>query len=414
MQYGCIGEKLSHSFSKEIHNALTDYNYELRELAPYEVDAFLRAKDFKAINVTIPYKQTVIPYLDYISPKAHSIGAVNTIVHRDGKLYGYNTDFYGMSLLLEKNDICLTGKKVLILGSGGTSKTALAVAEDCSASCVLRLSRSKREGCITYEEALRDHTDAKVIINTTPCGMYPHAGEYPIDIAAFEELTAVADVIYNPLCSALVLAARERGLKAVGGLYMLVMQAVKAVEFFLGECPDPTNAEAVYRQLLRDKQNIVLIGMPACGKSSVSAALARLLNRQAVDTDELIIQKTGKSIPEIFAERGEAGFRDIESEVIAELSGRQGLIIATGGGAVLRQENVGALRQNGVLIFLDRPLSELLPTQDRPLSADKEAMERRFYERYEKYTAAADICIPVTTAKGVEGTAEALIKEWNK
>lgn len=414
MQYGCIGEKLSHSFSKEIHNGLTDYIYELKELTPDEVGAFLEQKDFKAINVTIPYKQTVMPYLDHISDKARSIGAVNTIVNRDGVLYGYNTDFYGLSLLLEKNNISLAGKKVLILGSGGTSRTALAVAKESGAAHVLRLSRTAREGCITYTDALSNHTDAEIIINTTPCGMFPFAGVSPIDIDAFPRLEAVADAIYNPLCSELVLSAKARGLKAAGGLYMLVMQAVKAVEFFLGESPDTEKAEAVYQRLLQEKQNIVLIGMPACGKSSVSAALQRLLGRETVDTDTLITEKAGKSIPEIFEESGERGFRDIESAVIKELSSKQGLVIATGGGAILREENLRALRANGVLVFLDRPLSELLPTEDRPLSSDRAAMERRYHERFDKYVAAADLHIPATTALGVEGTARLVIKEWTK
>jgi len=414
MQYGCIGEKLSHSFSREIHKGLTDYIYELKELTPDEVGAFLQKKDFKAINVTIPYKQTVMPYLDHISDKARSIGAVNTIVNRDGVLYGYNTDFYGLSLLLEKNGISLAGKKVLILGSGGTSRTALAVAKESGAAHVLRLSRTAREGCITYEEALLRHTDAEVIINTTPCGMFPFAGVSPIDIDAFPHLEAVADAIYNPLCSELVLSAKARGLKAAGGLYMLVMQAVKAVEFFLGECPDGKKAEAVYQRLLQEKQNIVLIGMPSCGKSSVSAALQRLLGREAVDTDALITEKAGKSIPEIFAECGERGFRDMESAVIRDLSVKQGLIIATGGGAILREENLRALKANGVLFFLDRPLEELCATSDRPLSSEREALERRYRERYDQYLAAADVRIPATTALGVEGTAKAIIKEWNK
>ncbi len=412
MQYGCIGEKLSHSFSKEIHKGLADYSYELKELSPDEVAAFLRTKDFKAINVTIPYKQTVMPYLDHISQRAGEIGAVNTIVNRDGVLYGYNTDFYGLDALLKKNGIVLQGKKVLILGSGGTSKTALAVARAGGAADVSRVSRSKREGCITYDEALSAHGDAQIIINTTPCGMYPNVGECPIDIDAFPRLSAVVDAIYNPLCSALVLAAREKGITAAGGLYMLVMQAAKAVEFFLGAYPD--GAEALYQRLLREKQNIVLIGMPACGKSSVGAHLQAMLDRELVDTDAMIVQEAKKTIPEIFSECGEQGFRDMESDVIGRLSVRQGLIIATGGGAILREENVRALRQNGVLFFLDRPLSELMPTADRPLSSDYEALQKRYEERYDKYLAAADIRIAATAAKGAESTAKQVIKEWTK
>ena len=414
MQYGCIGEKLSHSFSKEIHKGLADYLYELKELAPDELDAFMRAKDFQAINVTIPYKQAVIPYLDDISDKAKEIGAVNTIVNRNGKLYGYNTDFYGLSALLDRNNIALEGKKVLILGSGGTSKTAFSVAKEAGAAQIYRVSRSAREDCITYADALSLHNDAQVIINTTPCGMFPATQQSPIDIAAFEQLEAVADVIYNPLCSELVLAAKQRGLKAIGGLYMLVMQAVKAVELFLGEKVQAERTEQVYRRLLTDKQNIVLIGMPGCGKSSIGKALQILLKRDFIDTDELIAEKAGTSIPEIFAKQGEAGFREIESQVIAEVALQQGLIIATGGGAILQRRNEQALRQNGVLVFLDRPLSELVPTEDRPLSSDYEALKLRYEERYKKYLAAADISISVTAAEGVENTARQVIKEWKK
>lgn len=412
MQYGCIGEKLSHSFSKEIHGALQTYQYELKELAANEVVPFLKERDFCAVNVTLPYKQTVIPYLDFVSDRARRIGAANTIVNREGKLYGYNTDFYGMELLLKKNGIVLTGKKVLILGSGGTSKTALAVATEGGAGEVYRVSRSKREGCITYDEAVLEHTDAQVIINTTPCGMYPNIKVAPIDLAPFTKLEAVADAVYNPICSMLVLQAKERGLVGVGGLYMLVMQAVKAIEFFVGKCPDKESAEKVYLSQLQSKQNIVLIGMASCGKSSVGRELAKTLGRKFVDTDDLIVASAGKSIPEIFAEKSESGFRELESQAISELSSKQGLVIATGGGAILREENVRALRQNGVLFFLDRPLDELVATNDRPLSSNKEDLEKRFYERYDKYMAAADKRIAVTQTDGIANTAQTLIKEW--
>lgn len=414
MEYGLIGEHLPHSFSKEIHGRCADYDYQLTELTPEQVSEFMTAKEFKAINVTIPYKQTVIPFLSYLDESATSIGAVNTVVNRDGELYGYNTDFYGMEALIRRMGISLTGKKVLILGTGGTSRTAQGVAKSAKAGQVVVVGRSPDPSRVTYGEMYEAHTDGQIIINTTPCGMFPFAGVSPIDIDAFPRLEAVADAIYNPLCSELVLSAKARGLKAAGGLYMLVMQAVKAVEFFLGESPDTEKAEAVYQRLLQEKQNIVLIGMPSCGKSSVSAALQRLLGRETVDTDTLITEKAGKSIPEIFEESGERGFRDIESAVIKELSSKQGLVIATGGGVILREENLRALRANGVLVFLDRPLSELLPTEDRPLSSDRTAMERRYHERFDKYVAAADLHIPATTALGVEGTARLVIKEWTK
>ncbi len=414
MQYGCIGEKLSHSFSKEIHTALKSYDYCLKELSPEQVAPFLKAREFSAINVTIPYKQTVMEHLDFISETAKNIGAVNTVVNREGKLYGYNTDFYGLECLLCQNGIVLSGKKVLILGSGGTSKTAKAVAMAMGAAEIYRVSRTWKEDCITYEQVYAEHTDAEVIINATPCGMYPKIEQSPMDISDFLKLEAVADAIYNPLCSRLVLAAKERGLIGVGGLQMLVMQAVKAIEFFTGTLPDEKRALEVYHRLKRQKQNIVLIGMASCGKSTLGAALSKMLGRELIDTDRLIEQKAGKTIPEIFAKASEEGFRKLESEVIASLAASQGKIIATGGGAILRNENLRALRQNGVLFFLDRPLAELVATEDRPLSSDPKALEKRFYERYDKYMAAADHRIAVTAADGAEKTAENLIKEWEK
>ena len=260
MEYGLIGEKLGHSFSKEVHNRLFDYNYELKEISKDEIDLFLGEKDFKAINVTIPYKQTVIPYLDYISDIAKEIGAVNTVVNKDGKLYGYNTDFLGLKALIEKNNIAIKGKKVLILGSGGTSKTALAVTKHLNASCVLRVSRNKIEELITYDEAIKYHTDAQVIINTTPCGMYPNIDDLALDISKFNKLEGVVDAIYNPLCSKLVCVALNRGITAVGGLYMLVSQAAFAAEKFTDKKVDISKVDEIYNSLLKNKQNIILMG----------------------------------------------------------------------------------------------------------------------------------------------------------
>ena len=412
MQYGCIGEKLSHSFSKIIHAELAEYTYELKELAPTQVDAFMRAREFKAINVTIPYKQTVIPYLQYIDPVAQSIGAVNTVVNKNGVLYGYNTDFYGLKSLLMSNHIDLWDKKVLILGSGGTSKTAAAVAKDMGAREYYRLSRRETEGCITYERAKAEHSDADVILNTTPVGMYPNIKGAAVDLADFPKVQAVADAVYNPLRSEIVLKAKEKGITAVGGLYMLVAQAAKAVEYFLDTAVEETKILDVFSKLKREKENIVLIGMPSCGKSTVGKLLSEKLGRKFVDTDTLITEKAGQSIPEIFALKGEKAFRDIESEVIGQTSCLQGLVIATGGGVILREENVRELRRNGRLYFIDRPLAELITTDDRPLSSDRAALEQRYRERYEKYIGAADHTL--WTPDGAEAVAETILKEFAK
>ena len=391
--YGCIGEKLKHSFSKEIHNALADYDYRIMEIPRDELSAFALEHDFAAINVTIPYKEMIMPYLHEIDAHAKSIGAVNTVVNRDGLLYGYNTDFYGMRSLLEHAGISVMGKKVVILGTGGTSKTALAVAASEGAREVLRVSRDGREGAMTYSELYEKHTDADIIINTTPSGMFPNIFDCPVSIDKFTDLSGVIDAVYNPLRTPLVLSAKERGIPAEGGLYMLVAQAVRASEIFIDTKYEIDDTERVFRKMMRDKENIVLTGMPACGKTTVAKILHKMLGRDVVDTDDLIAKASQKSITDIFAEDGEAAFRDIESEVIRQVSTRNGIIIATGGGAILRKENVSALRENGRLYFIDRPLSDLIPTKSRPLASDRAAIEKRYNERYEIYTSTADVKI---------------------
>lgn len=392
-KYGCIGKKLTHSFSKEIHAKLADYAYDLIELAEEEIAPFFEKKDFAAINVTIPYKQTVIPYLDSISEVAERIGAVNTIVNKDGKLCGYNTDYYGMKALIERIGIDLTGKKVLVLGTGGTSKTARVVAVDMGAAEILTVSRRKTDHYITYEEAVQKHADANVIINTTPSGMYPDCESRPIDITEFMQLIGVVDVVYNPLCTNLVLDAKQRGIKAEGGLYMLVMQAVVAVERFLDTTIAKEVADQVFASIYASKENVVLAGMPGSGKSTVG----KLLNIEGfefVDTDEEIEKRCGCSIKELIQEKGEAHFRALETEVIREVSSMNCRIISTGGGAVLKEENVRALKRNGKLYFLNADLSRLQATDSRPLSDTQEKLARLYTERMSLYTGTADVVVP--------------------
>ena len=392
-KYGCIGKKLAHSFSKEIHEKLADYAYDLIELAEEEIAPFFEKKDFAAINVTIPYKQTVIPYLDSISEVAERIGAVNTIVNKDGKLCGYNTDYYGMKALIERIGIDLTGKKVLVLGTGGTSKTARVVAVDMGAAEILTVSRRKTDHYITYEEAVQKHADANVIINTTPSGMYPDCESRPIDITEFMQLIGVVDVVYNPLCTNLVLDAKQRGIKAEGGLYMLVMQAVVAVERFLDTTIAKEVADQVFASIYASKENVVLTGMPGSGKSTVG----KLLNIEGfefVDTDEEIEKRCGCSIKELIQEKGEAHFRALETEVIRAVSSMNCRIISTGGGAVLKEENVRALKRNGKLYFLNADLSRLKATDSRPLSDTQKKLARLYTERMSLYTGTADVVVP--------------------
>ena len=392
-KYGCIGKKLTHSFSKEIHAKLADYAYDLIELAEEEIAPFFEKKDFAAINVTIPYKQTVIPYLDSISEVAERIGAVNTIVNKDGKLCGYNTDYYGMKALIERIGIDLTGKKVLVLGTGGTSKTARVVAADMGAAEILTVSRRKTDHYITYEEAVQKHADANVIINTTPSGMYPDCESRPIDITEFTQLIGVVDVVYNPLCTNLVLDAKQRGIKAEGGLYMLVMQAVVAVERFLDTTIAKEVADQVFASIYASKENVVLTGMPGSGKSTVGKCL-NIEGFEFVDTDEEIEKRCGCSIKELIQEKGEAHFRALETEVIREVSSMNCRIISTGGGAVLKEENVRALKRNGKLYFLNADLSRLQATDSRPLSDTQEKLARLYTERMSLYTGTADVVVP--------------------
>ena len=407
-KYGCIGKKLTHSFSKEIHNELADYEYELIELAEEEIQPFFQKKDFEAINVTIPYKQTVIPYLDSVSDIARRIGAVNTIVNKDGKLYGYNTDYYGMKALIERVGVKMQGKKVLVLGTGGTSKTARVVASDMGASEVLVVSRRKTDEYITYDEAATLQTDANVIINTTPSGMYPDCESKPIEVTAFKYLDGVIDAVYNPLCTNLVLDAKQRGIKAEGGLYMLVMQAVVAFEKFLDTTIEKAIADRVFASILSSKENIVLTGMPGSGKSTVGR-LIKLDGYTFVDTDAEIEARCGCSIKELIAANGEKYFRDLETEVICEMSSESRRIISTGGGAILREENVRALKRNGKLFFINAELSRLRATDDRPLSDTEDKLVRLYNERIGIYQATADIVVP--DMETAEAEAEYIIRK---
>lgn len=408
MNYGCIGEKLSHSFSAEIHRRLFDYDYILKEIPRGELPAFMTEKNFSAINVTIPYKRDVIPFLDYIDDTAKQIGAVNTVVNRNGKLYGYNTDYSGMCELIKKANIDLCGKKALILGSGGTSKTASAVAKNLGCREVFRVSRSNTDGCITYEEALSEHSDTQIIINTTPCGMYPDIYKSAVDIARFENLCGVVDAVYNPLRSKLVCDAKSRGITAIGGLFMLVAQAAFAAEKFTDTAVESEKIDRIYKEMLYNKENIVLVGMPACGKSTVGKLLSENSGMDFCDTDSLIEEKCGRKISEIFAECGEEGFRKIESEVIKSVATRQHTVIATGGGAILNEENIALLRENGRIYFLDRPLELLVSTDDRPLSSNRAALEKRYKERYSLYLERCDVRID---AAGSAEDTESAVKE---
>ena len=333
--YGLIGGKLGHSYSKIIHEKIADYTYELLPL-PTEAEArtFMEKRAFAAINVTIPYKQFVIPYCDVVDPKAQAIGAVNTIVNRDGKLYGYNTDYAGFAYLAGAHGVDFAGKTVLILGTGGTHSTVTAVCRDGGAKEILTASRTGKGDALLYSEAMH-RPDVQIIVNTTPCGMFPNVGQCLIDPKAFPALEAVLDVVYNPFRTELLLRAEDCGVTAAGGFEMLVAQAVFATEHFTGRQLDTaTIIPAVSRELRHQLANVSIIGMPGCGKSTVGAALAKRLDKKFVDLDAEIERRTGHNIPDIFAQEGEAAFRRYEADVLAEVAKSNSQVIACGGGVI--------------------------------------------------------------------------------
>ena len=347
MEYGLIGAKLGHSYSKIIHEAVCGYSYELHPLpTEEEAHAFMQAKAFKAINVTIPYKKLVIPYCDEVEPRAAAIGAVNTVVNRDGKLYGYNTDYTGFAYLARCHGVKFAGAVVLVLGTGGTHNTVTAVCQDAGAKQVLTASRTGKDGALTYEKA-QQHPEINIIINTTPAGMYPNNGSCLLDLHAFPKLEAVMDCVYNPFRTELLLRAEELGVPAYCGFEMLVAQAVYAAEHFTGQkLPEAVIADT-HRKLKRDLSNVAIIGMPGCGKSTIGRALAKTLGKTYVDLDEVIEKNTGMPIPDIFAREGEASFRKYESQAVAEISKQTRQVIACGGGVIKTPGNARALRQNG-------------------------------------------------------------------
>ena len=419
--YGLLGRKLGHSWSVPIHQALGCEDYRLIELEPEVLEDFLRRKDIGGLNVTIPYKRDVMAFCDVIDEGAKAIGSVNTLVRRGGKLYGYNTDIDGFLYMLRRAHISLMGKKVVVLGSGGASLTAQAAAKREGAREVVVVSRT---GPDNYENLPRRHGDAEALVNTTPVGMWPRLEEAPVDLRLLPAVTDVVDVIYNPGRTNLLLQASgwnrnefyyddlglwdERYFRCAGGLSMLAAQAKRAEELFFDRTIPDGDTEKIVAWLWQDRTNIVLVGMPGCGKTTVGRELARLSGKPFVDLDEEIVRRAGKSIPDIFREEGEAAFRELESQVLADVCAQSGQVIATGGGAVLRAENRAAMRRTGWVYFLCRNLEEL-PTDGRPLS-QKGSLEEMYRVRKPLYSAAADTVIDNSVA--LEETAELIWRDF--
>ena len=383
MKCGLLGRKLGHSYSPQIHAHLGSYPYGLFEKEPEEVEDFLKNGDFSAINVTIPYKQTVIPFCSELSDTARRIGAVNTLVRRpDGRLVGHNTDCFGFLSMLQRSGLDPAGKKVLVIGSGGASKPAIAVLEELGAQVVVISHRENTP------ENLARHPDAAILVNATPVGMYPDNGAAPVALSLFPKLEGVLDMIYNPARTRLLLDAENRGIVAENGLWMLVAQAKEAAEWFTGSAISDSVIAPIHRHLRSQMENIILIGMPGCGKSTVGRLLAEQTGRGFVDADTAITEAAGMSIPEIFAASGEEVFRQIETQVLSRLGKQSGLIIATGGGCVTREENYPLLHQNGTCFWLTRD-TDKLPTEGRPLS-HRDTLAKMYQVRKPMYARFAD------------------------
>ena len=402
MQCGLLGRKLGHSYSPQIHSQLGSYDYRLFEKEPEELEDFLKNGDFTGLNVTIPYKKDVIPFLDELSPRAKALGAVNTIVRRNGKLIGHNTDYFGFETMLLSSGVSLRGKKALVCGSGGASNTACAVLEAHGANVVV-LSRTGKDN---YQN-LNRHSDAALIVNATPVGMYPNVEASPIeDLAAFPMLEGVLDLVYNPARTSILLKAEALGIPCVNGLRMLVAQAKESAEWFTGESIDDSCIEMIYNRLRRQMENIILIGMPGCGKTTVGASLARILSRPLKDADTELEQAVGRKITEILPTDGEASFRSLESETLLDLGKQSGLVIATGGGCVTIPNNYEKLHRNGTIVWLKRDL-DLLPTDGRPLSKTGHLQEM-YQKRAPLYARFADFS--VENSGDPQETAEEIIR----
>ena len=403
MKTGLLGRKLSHSYSPQIHAYLGDYPYELYEREPEDVENFLKTGDFTAINVTIPYKKTVMPYCR-LTDTARYMGSVNTIVRQpDGSLLGHNTDYFGFTSMVRKSGLEVMGKKCLVLGSGGASVTAVAVLKELGAQVVV-ISRS---GENNYEN-LHRHADAAVICNCTPVGMYPHNGVSPVDLNLFPHLEGVLDMIYNPARTKLLMDAEKRGLIAENGLWMLVAQAKEAAEWFLNKKLPEDLIQYVYDKMRQQMENLILIGMPGCGKTTIGTLLAEKLGKTFVDADEELVKTYGMAIPAIFATEGEAGFREKETAVLTQLGKKAGLVIATGGGCVTRPENYQLLHQNGSLFWIKRSLDRL-PSEGRPLS-QVTTMSDMYRIRQPMYQSFCDCC--VDNDRTPEATVADILAKW--
>jgi len=402
MRCGLLGQKLGHSYSPAIHKLLADYSYELHEREPEDVEGFVKLGPWDGCNVTIPYKKEVVPYCTELSELAAELGSVNTLLRReDGSIYGDNTDAAGFEAMAKRLPVDYAGKKALVLGSGGASVTVQAVLRRLGCQVIV----VSRAGKVTYAD-LPQHADARVLVNTTPVGMFPHTGVSPVELNLFPSLEAVLDVVYNPARTKLILDAQRRNIPCESGLYMLVAQAARACEIWTGTKISTEKLDEVHRAIGASMQNIILVGMPGCGKSTVGFKLARKLGRWLVDADQELVKRAGMEIPQYMKKFGEEGFRRLETQVLADLGKQSSLVIATGGGCVTRQENYDHLHQNGTIVWLQRDLNEL-PTDGRPIS-QREGVAALYEKRKPLYEAFSDLA--VNNASSADETVEEILK----
>lgn len=409
MRKGLIGYPLSHSYSKLIHEDVAGYSYELIEVHPDEFEHFMQAKQFDALNVTIPYKQKIIPFLDELDEKARRIGAVNTVVNENGKLKGYNTDYDGFKWMIDHHGITMKNKKVAILGNGGATKAIQCVVQDCGAKECVIISRSISSETRTYEELISTYKDVDVIVNATPVGMVPNHNATPIDLTHFTQIECVIDIVYNPLKTELLLQAEELNIQSLGGLEMLVAQAKEAIEIFTNKKFDDQVLLESIKKLRKQKQNLVFIGMPSAGKSTLAKEVAKRLEMPLIDLDEEIEGASNKTIQQIFEEDGEVAFRKLESQKIDEVCRVNHTVISCGGGVVKSQRNINQLKKMGILIWIDRDLEKLQSGPGRPLSQDRQAIQHLYEERFSLYQHAADFRIKNNTT--IEEACNELISE---
>ncbi len=410
-QYYLLGETLKHSYSKIIHSKIADYKYNLKNLSYEQFDEFMNEKQFSGLNVTIPYKREVLKYCDVFSKAVVEIGSANTIVKNpDGSLYADNTDYRGFLHLAKKTGVKFKNKNVLVLGSGGTSLTVRTATKNMGAKNIYVVSRN---GKINYNNAY-DLKDIEVIVNTTPVGMYPNNYACPIDITKFNNIEAVIDVVYNPLKTELVQNAESIGIKSGSGLSMLVAQAVYSAELFTGRFIHKSIIDKIENEIRKNLTNIVFIGMPGCGKTTLSKIVSRELKRKYVDIDRLIVNSENRTIPNIFKTDGESFFRSLETKTIKKVSKKTGIVIATGGGAVKNPENIKALKSNGLIFYVDRDVSEL-STKGRPLSTSAEEVQKLYEERSQLYNLYMDYYIKNDSkTDSIEKVAERTVEVYNE